>query len=105
MLWYQPLDPERLVMPAIDCHTGAVLDLNADVLTDHWVLFGSDHTDAHWGEPVDYGKQPRRHLLEFLPSRVMGWHFDDSLPNGDFAFAHDDLLQGDPTRIERIRPA
>lgn len=40
MLWYRPLDEDRFVLPAIDCHTGAVPGLNAEVLTDHWLVFG-----------------------------------------------------------------
>lgn len=106
MLWYEPLDPDRLVVPAVDCHTGAVPDLSADVLTDHWVIFGSDYAGRGWGEPVQYSDdKPRRKLLDFLPSRVMGWHFGESLPNGDFAITHDDLLRGDLGRIERVRPS
>jgi hypothetical protein len=50
LLWYDPLEHDRLVLPAIDCHTGAVPDLSADVRTDHWVLFGSDDADDGWGD-------------------------------------------------------
>jgi hypothetical protein len=93
------------VLPAVDCHTGAVPDLEAEVLTDHWTLFGSDRAGGDWGEPVDYGKKPDRRLLEFLPSRVVGRRVAEYLPNGDFALAHDDLLRGDLARIERVAPA
>lgn len=104
MLWYEPLDEERIALPAIDCHTGTVPDLSADVLTDHWVLFGSDRADRLWGDKVYYGRKPSPKLLEFLPPRVMGQHFDEALPNGDFAIAHDDLLRGELTRIARVSP-
>jgi hypothetical protein len=46
LLWYEPLEHDRLVLPAIDCRTGAIPDLTADVRTDHWLLFGSDDADA-----------------------------------------------------------
>jgi hypothetical protein len=81
VLWYRPLDQGRLILSAIDCHTG-----------------------ADWGERVGYGAKPKRKLLEFLPQRVMGAHSKEILPNGDFAVAHDDLLRGDLHRVERVRP-
>jgi hypothetical protein len=34
----------------------------------------------------------------------MGWHFNETLPNADFAIAHDDLLRGEPAMIERVSP-
>ena len=45
MLWYRPLDEERLVLPAIDCHTGAAPDLAASVRTDHTVVHRPDPAD------------------------------------------------------------
>jgi transposase len=106
LLWYEPADRDRLVLPAIDCHTGAVPDLRALVEPDHWVIFGSDHAPDGWGQPVTYGKDARRQLREFLPTRVTGAYFAGTpLPNGDFAITHDDLLRGNLDRIERIRPS
>ena len=105
LLWYEPLEHDRMVLPAIDCHTGSVPDLSADVLTDHWVLLGSDDAGDDWGEPVSYGKQVRRKLLDFLPPRVMGTHVAQSLPNGDFAIDYDDLLSGQLDRVKRLSPA
>jgi hypothetical protein len=104
MLWYRPLDQEHLVLPAIDCHTGAVPDLNAEVVTDHWLLYGSDDAADDWGQPVNYGKQVRRKLLDFLPPRVMGTLIAKSLPNGDFAIDNDELLLGHLDQIERVSP-
>ena len=92
------------MLPAIDCHTGAVPDLNADVLTDHWLLFGADDAADDWGSPVTYGKQIRRKLLDFLPPRVMGTRVAESLPNGDFAIDYDELLLGHLDQIKRVRP-
>jgi len=104
MLWYRPLEGDRLVLPAIDCHTGAVPDLNADVLTNHWLLFGSDDAADDWGELVTYGKDVRRKLLDFLPPRAMGTHVAKSVPNGDFAIEYDELLLGHLDQIKRISP-
>jgi hypothetical protein len=106
MLWYHPLDEERLVLPAIDCHTGAAPDLRASVSTDHTVVFATDDAAEDWGSPVLY-EQPwgMRHTLRaFLPKRVMGARFNEFLPNGDFAITHEDLLRGNVDRIERLVP-
>jgi hypothetical protein len=104
LLWYQPLDDDRLILPAIDSHTGTIPDLNAHVHTDHWILLGTDDADDDWGQPVSYHKQTRRKLLDFLPPRVMGTHVTGPLPNGDFAIDYHDLLSGHLDRITRLRP-
>jgi hypothetical protein len=106
MLWYQPLDDERIVLPAIDCHTGAAPDLRANVRTDHTVAFATDDAEPEWGEPVVYSQARKmRHALRaFLPDQVLGERFTGFLPNGDFAIAHEDLVRGDLERIERLVP-
>jgi len=106
MLWYRPLDEERLVLPAIDCHTGSAPDLEASVGTDHTVIFATDHATDGWGEPISYSQtgQMRHDLRAFLPEQVLGERFTEMLPNGDFAIAHDDLIRGDLERIERLVP-
>lgn len=106
LLWYHPLDEERLVLPAIDCHTGAAPDLMASVSTDHTVVFATDAAAEDWGAPVFYEQagQMRHQLRAFLPERVMGARFTEMLPNGDFAIAHEDLVRGDLDRIERLVP-
>jgi hypothetical protein len=101
MLWYRPADHDRLVLPAIDSDTGAVPDQGTDVMTDHWLLFGSDDADGDWGGPVQYDRQLRRKLLDFLPPRVTSL----LLPNGDVAITRHDLLHGRLGRIERLTPA
>jgi hypothetical protein len=34
----------------------------------------------------------------------MGTRRNATLPNGDFAIAHDDLLRGELDQVERVRP-
>jgi hypothetical protein len=96
---------KRSLLPAIDSHTGTVPALGTDVMTDHWLLFGSDDAGDDWGEPVLYDRQLRHTLLDFLPPRVAGLQVSQPLPNGDFAIAYDDLLHGRLDRIERLVPA
>ena len=105
LLWYEPLDDARLVVPALDCHSGAVPDLDAEVDVDHWVLFGTDATELpSWGAPVAYSQTPAPELREFLPACVVGRYYGGRMPNGDFAIAHADLVRGDLDRVERVRP-
>lgn len=106
LLWYQPLDPERLTVPALDSHTGGAPDLDAAVPVDHWVLFSTDQAPSDWGAPVAYPGDMRHRLRALLPAAVVGRHYGpgQSLPNGDFTISHRDLRTGDLDRIERLRP-
>lgn len=104
LMWYPPHDPDLLTLPALDCHTGAVPDLDAPVHADHWVILGTDEAPADWGSPVEYAPAMRHSLRGYLPDTVAGRHFHGSLPNGDFAISHDDLLTGDVERVTRVRP-
>ncbi|MFD7611983.1 hypothetical protein [Streptomyces sp. NPDC059828] len=105
LLWYEPHDPDELVLPALDCHTGRAPDLDAEVEVDHWVVFSTDEAPDDWGAPVDYQVRTRRRLREYLPALVVGKHFEGRLPNGDFALSHADLLAGDMGAVRRLRPA
>jgi hypothetical protein len=104
LFWYEPADPDRLVAPALDCHTGEPPDLGAYVETDHWVIFGTDEAADDWGSPVLYPAGMRHKLRAFLPDRVIGYPSRESLVNGDFAISRDDLLVGDFDRIVRLQP-
>ncbi|MFF2382747.1 hypothetical protein [Streptomyces sp. NPDC058108] len=106
LLWYTPLDPDRLTVPALDAHTGGAPDLDSPVTVDHWVLFSTDQAPSGWGAPVDHPKDMRHSLRAFLPTAVVGRHFAPGrpLPNGDFGISHHDLLTGDLDRVERLRP-
>ncbi|MFJ8884334.1 hypothetical protein ACIRJR_13120 [Streptomyces sp. NPDC102402] len=106
LCWYQPLDPDVLALPALDSHTGGAPDLDAPVPVDHWVVFSTDQAPSGWGSPVDYPGHMRHSLRAFLPDRVMGRRYDrgETLPNGDFAISHHDLLAGRLDRVTRLRP-
>ncbi|MER6691739.1 hypothetical protein [Streptomyces minutiscleroticus] len=106
LLWYPPLDPDRLTVPALDSHTGKAPDLDAVVPVDHWVLLSTDRAPADRGTPVGYPGDMRHRLRAFLPDAVVGRHYGQgqALPNGDFTIGHHDLLAGDLDRIERLRP-
>jgi hypothetical protein len=107
LLWYAPLDPDHLTLPALDSHTGAAPDLDAPVPVDHWVLLSTDQAADGWGQPVTYPTRLRRKVRSFLPAAVMGRRYGpgESLVNGDFTISHRDLLDGDLDRIARRQPA
>ncbi|MFD7458736.1 MULTISPECIES: hypothetical protein [unclassified Streptomyces] len=106
LLWYPPLDPDRLTVPALDSHTGGPPDLGTAVPVDHWVLLSTDQAPAGWGAPVDYPGGMRHSLRAFLPAEVVGRYYGrgQTLPNGDFTISHRDLLAGDLDRVERSQP-
>jgi hypothetical protein len=72
LIWYEPIDQNRIVLPALDCHTGAIPDCDALVRRDHWLLCGSDENEQEWGEPVDYPAGMRHSLRAFLPDADSG---------------------------------
>ncbi|MFE2595102.1 hypothetical protein ACFXCZ_01140 [Streptomyces sp. NPDC059396] len=105
LMWYEPMYPNRLTLPALDCHTGEPPDLKGKVPADHWVLFGTDEAPDDWGEPVSYPPRMRHELRGFLPDTVMGAYFGERpLLNGDFVLTHKDLLAGRLNRIRRLPP-
>jgi hypothetical protein len=115
LMWYSPHDRDRFALPAIDCHTGAVPDLAAPVLTDHWVIFGTDEAGPGWGAEVRYsphydqGGLPQAPqyggpAAPFLPGRIMGVEFTGWHPNGDFVIPHADVLRGDLGALRRVAP-
>lgn len=106
LVWYEPHDPDVLVAPALDCHTGGPPDLAARVRSDHWVLFGTDEAPEGWGEPVSYASDMPPGLRAYLPERIMGAQFSGwELNNGDFALPHAALLAGDLNGLPyRLQP-
>lgn len=104
LLWYPPLDPDRLTVPALDSHTGKAPDLDAMVPVDHWILFSTDAAPPAWGAPVTHPTALRHRTRAFLPAAVVGRHYgpEQPLPNGDFSISHRDLLSGDLNAVERV---
>ncbi|HJP75310.1 MAG TPA: hypothetical protein VJ914_13630 [Pseudonocardiaceae bacterium] len=102
LMWYPPIEPDRLVIPALDCHTGAPPDLDERVDVDHWVMFGTDEGGPGWGSPVSYAPTMRAKLRPFLTGAVFGDYFQGPMRNGDFAIDHADLLAQRYDRILRI---
>ncbi|MFD4751751.1 hypothetical protein [Streptomyces sp. NPDC058426] len=105
LLWYEPLDPDVLTVPALDSHTGGAPDLAAHVPTDHWVLFSTDEAPEGWGAPVAHPPATRHALRAFLPTSVAGRSYAEPLPNGDFRVTHAALLADETLeRVRRVAP-
>jgi hypothetical protein len=102
LLWYSPTEPDLLVAPALDCHTGGVPSFDVPVQADHRVAFGTDAAGPDWGYPIDYSPGMRRKLRQFLPDAVIGDVFHGLLPNGDFAITHDDVLAENFDGVHRL---
>ena len=103
VMWYRPLDASRFLLPALDCHTGAVPDLDEEVEVDHWLIFGSDEMPEHVGVPVRYtDRHMRTRVRLLLPTRVVGTHLQGRMRNGDFSLRYEDVLRGDVSHIERV---
>jgi hypothetical protein len=92
MWWFQPAYPDWLFAPAVDCHTGAIPDLGADVMTDHWVMLGS--SSLHEGMPVRYSDSIPPDVASYLPERVIGGSFMRRMPNGDFLARVEEVRRG-----------
>lgn len=84
---YQPLDPSKLFLPALDAHDGRRPVPGAPVGTDHDLLVGSTT-----GQSVNY-RDRLGDLAEYLPRWVLRAAVSDWLPNGDFTVNTADLNQ------------
>src|SRR5262245_35475452 len=105
--WYEPAYSDQLCAPALDCHTGAIPDLDAHVLADHFVCFGTPFTSGQkLGAPVRFRDKLPPSVAPYLADQIWGaaWH-DEELPNGDFICSVDDLRAGNfESRVERVNP-
>ncbi|MFH7338154.1 hypothetical protein [Streptomyces sp. KHY 26] len=79
---YEPNDPDQLVVPAIDSHSGGVSEFDAVVPVDHWVLFSGDEAGDGWDAAVEYPKRMRHTLRGLLPDRVGGRYSTGSSGGG-----------------------
>jgi hypothetical protein len=90
LVWYKPKNPNVLVAPGLDCHTGGVPDLRNAVDVDHNIYFASDEMVG--GHEVNYlDHSTRNRLAGFLPRRAIGFRMNGMHPNGDFAVTHQQI--------------
>jgi hypothetical protein len=99
MMWYEPLERDLLVAPAVDCHSGMAPRLWAPVRRQHWVVFGHDGNASCHGYGMHWGVVPDE-LAGMLPRRIIGEQRNGWTRNGDFMLSYDDLLAGRTDRTK-----
>jgi hypothetical protein len=98
---YPVPDPEVIVLPTVDAHTGGAPELGALVPVDHWLIFGSDEAPDGWGTPVTHPPADDD-LAAYRPDRVTGFPLTGRMPNGDTAIAVSDLHEGRLDKAYRV---
>lgn len=99
--WYKPMHPDRLFLPALDCHTGDVPNLEEDVRTNHVVAVSSYRLLK--GHSVRYSPNVPEVIAPYLRPLVVGKEYFGHLPNGDFVCRLDEVADG-TFNAERQRP-
>ncbi len=100
--WYRPVRDDRLFLPALDCHTGDVPDLDESVAVDHVIVVGSHRMER--GRPVYFRDVwLPGHVVPYIRRRIIGDLIREQMPNGDFICRLDDVHQAE-FRPERARP-
>jgi hypothetical protein len=99
-VWYKPMNWNVLIAPGIDCHTGAVPDMQAKVHVDHRLFFAVQ--GMRNGRKVNYSDHvTREQMRDFLPEFAVGVELNDQRINGDFVVKHSEILEGRPV-IRRV---
>jgi hypothetical protein len=103
--WYQPMNPDQLFLPALDCHTGDVPDLENEVRLEHIIVVGSDQMDRSPDGglpaadrhicPVRYRDTIPESVRPYLLSHMIGQGFWKSMRNGDFVCDLDHVRRGE----------
>ena len=95
MLWhYEPMDNSSLFLPALDCHSGEVPNLNEKVVVDHTVVVGSNLMQIGNGSVVHYSDYLSDKIRPFLADEVIGRQIKGMLSNGDFFIKIGDVRNG-----------
>lgn len=117
--WYEPVMSDRLFLPTLDCHTGDVPDLNANVMLDHSIAVSSYRLDeddknnleellfhpGFYPGQVQYSEKMPPHLTPYLPKRVLGKDFfGGGMTNGDFFCHLEDIVAKRQFNPRRSRP-
>lgn len=85
--WYHPIHKERIHFPAIDSHDGSVPDLNKEVRTDHFIVYGSTKGKERtirlketWKEDYNLPEESK----VYFPDEISAKYFGSKCPNQDF---------------------
>lgn len=101
--WYKPMHPERLFLPALDCHTGDVPRLEEAVFVDHALAVGSHRMRPGAGVPVSYRDALSPSVTPYVLKNLIGARYEQPMSNGDFVCEVADVREG-LFRPRRNRP-
>lgn len=98
--WYEPMQAERLFLPALDCHTGDVPRLEEAVFVDHALAVGSHRMRPGAGVPVSYRDALPPSVTPYVLKNLIGARHEQPMSNGDFVCELRDVREGlfRPTR-------
>lgn len=104
VFWYEPMNPDRLFVPAVDAHDGHPPEMNKKVLRDHYVFFAAQR--ARRGMKLQKRKNldsiPKRYRSLFV-DHFAGVKIDSPGWNGDFYIDVRDL-ETDNVGLETLPP-
>lgn len=99
--WYEPLYPNLMFFPALDAHDGRPPVVNSNVEVDHFLVLASDKAEG-WQNPGDMLFNPWHDfsypkvesVAAYIPGRIMGKFYSESMRQGDFVFKTSDVRHG-----------
>lgn len=106
--WYEPNYPNLMFFPALDAHDGKPPILNTNVEVDHFLVLASDRAvrdqglrDLFLNPWQDFKYTGSAAIASYLPRKVMGRLYHESMRQGDFVFKIQDVRQGScqPQRV------
>ena len=86
------MHPDRLFLPAVDCHTGDIPNLDSVVDVDHVIAVGSHRMTG--GHRVHYSNPVPTEVAKYLRPSLIGQRFAGAMPNGDFVCQLEDVWSG-----------
>jgi hypothetical protein len=99
--WYEPMQPDRLFLPALDGHTGDVPRLEERVFVDHALAVGSYRMRRGAGVSVSYRDALSSSVAPYVLKTLVGRGYgQQTMSNGDFVCEVTDVREGifRPTR-------
>lgn len=106
--WYEPMFPERLFLPALDCHTGRIPSLYSKVRVDHTIAVSSsfrENNNQGSYRPVYYSHNDLSNDLQsYILSQVMGEELKQKMRNGDFICQIDEVRKGVWNPVRTLPP-
>jgi len=112
--WYAPKDTSKLFFPGLDCQTGAVPDLSAQVDVDHFLAVSSDLHKfqlfrSSWRKVPSYTdfenfQNQNSEVRKYLPAEILPAKYQGTMPQGDFVFDLAEVREGNAPAMRKLPP-